>query len=108
MKVYQGWRDKGDKVHVVVDDGHSQRSLCHFERNSATGFEFGYRKFATDDLARSILRDFLGTVPNTEIAQEFKRWFLESLDHLQPWAITGAEVAAWLIIVEAQDCLDPS
>jgi hypothetical protein len=79
---------------VEVVDGGAIRPLIHQCRHSPTGFAWGYGGSGPADLARSILADVMGRIPEPTLYQAFK------FDHVaswgDQWCITEDEVRAWL------------
>lgn len=63
-KQYHGSRFNGRcivVVEIIDDDGTITRTypLCHFNRHSPSGFEWGYSGSGPADLARAIMIDYL-------------------------------------------------
>ena len=99
MKTYRGKRlsCQADPCSAqVVEEGPVKivRPLLHQVHHSPSGFEWGYGGSGPADLARSILADLLGRIPDPAIYQAFK-W-----DHVaswsDEWSITEDEIFAWL------------
>ncbi|MFB9250495.1 DUF6166 domain-containing protein [Sphaerisporangium melleum] len=67
---YLGRKDVGPGE-VLISDIEGQRPLYHHLAHSPTGFSWGYTGEGPHDLARSVLADRLGWVPNMLIYSEF-------------------------------------
>ena len=96
MKTYRGRRcDRQIEPHrvEVVDEG-CKRPLVHQCLHSPDGFEWGYPGSGPADLARSILADVLGWIPDPALYQAFKFDHVASWD--DEWSITEDEIRAWL------------
>jgi hypothetical protein len=65
--------------------------------HSPTGYAWGYGGSGPAELARAILADHLGRVPEPALYQRFKDAFIATLDQESTlWEITSEEVEAWL------------
>lgn len=98
-KMYRGYRDGGDPLSpaiVVVHDERGTHLLKHETGNSPTGFSWGHSGGGSATLAHSILADYLGRVPNTNLCEAFKWAFIAQLEPGRGWMITGEQIAAWL------------
>lgn len=100
MKIYKGKRlgkikDTGSDVEVTVEDDKGKvTDLKHHVYHSPTGFAWGYGGSGPADLAKSILWDYLGEEPQSNLYQEFKWKFVAGWKN--KWQITGDEIKAWL------------
>ena len=102
MKMYRGERAPNGTVRVFVDEGDQRRSLGPARRYPSSGFDYGYDGSGPAELARSILADVLGRPPKWWLYRAVLGQFIEPLDQAEPWAISEAEVSAWLAAVAAQ------
>lgn len=83
-------------VSVVLEDG-EQYLLPHVVLRSPTGFEWGYRGQGPDDLAYSILVDYLGDTERAErLYKDFARAFIVTLDRSSSWTIDDYAIDRWL------------
>lgn len=97
-KVYTGERLRPEEgtlggARVLVDG----EPLRHVVVHSPSGFNWGYGGSGPADLAYAILLDYLGDERlASQLYQDFKWEFIASLDQRKSWAISGAEIEAWL------------
>lgn len=99
MKTYKGMRlrpemETASDVKVTVKEGKEETLLRHHVYHSPTGFCWGYGGSGPSDLARSILWDYLGKEPSSELYQDFKWEFVAAWK--AKWQITSAEIGAWI------------
>ena len=104
MRVYHGCRESDGNVRVAVAMGGWREPLEHLVRHSPDGFDYGSLAPGSIDLARSILADCLGRVPEGAVAFAFAQDFILTLDEQVPWTIAGAEVEAWMVVIDALGC----
>jgi hypothetical protein len=94
--VYEGTRHNG-ALRVRVQVPGESAPLPHPVRHSPTGFECGYGGSGPSDLARCILLDFLGDVPEVErVYQTFKFEVIAELPRNTSWLLNGSYIAEWL------------
>lgn len=91
---YFGLWQEGGHVQVKIGD-EPARDLSHFVDSSPTGLAWGYGGAGPWDLARSILADRLGYVPNWDVVMEFKNGVVAKLS-MPAFSLTFAEVDAWI------------
>jgi hypothetical protein len=101
MKTYRGYTDAGagsgsGPALVTVSDARGTRPLRHEMRHSPTGFSWGYAGSGPADLARSLLADYLGYVPEPGVYQRFKVAVVANIPIGEAWTLNGSEIAAWL------------
>lgn len=104
MKVYRGRRlgkikDTGSDVVVIVQEytlanKGQPTPLHHHVYHSPTGFSWGYGGSGPSDLAMSILWDYLGKEPSSEVYQNFKWEFVAKWK--DEWAINSDEIETFL------------
>ena len=99
MRAYSGERARDGVVRVMVEQDGAARPLAHAVRRNPNRFDFGYDGAAPADLARSILADYLGYAPKWRVYRAFLHQFIVPLDRSEPWAITEAEISAWLVLM---------
>lgn len=87
------WQDHGE-VQVKIGN-EPARDLYHFVDSSPTHFAWGYGGSGPWDLARSILADRLGYVPNGDVVGEFTAGVVAKLP-MPAFSLTFAEVDAWI------------
>jgi hypothetical protein len=110
QKIYQGYsEDDGSAigpsaVFVQTEDGQLSR-LKHEQRHSPDGLSWGYSGSGPADLARSLLADHLGFIPEPAIYQAFKRQHVARWDQGKPWQITTEEIETFLTEPEIQERL---
>ncbi len=109
MKVYAGWRDPEDTVHVTVN----HRPLRHIRFHSPEGFDWGSESSGAADLALSILANYFGErhvnseylqrlqpgkpVPKCwQYHQAFMREATAKFSTTERWLVTGEQIALWL------------
>lgn len=91
---YLGLWEEGGRVQVKVGD-EPARELYHFVDSSPTGFAWGYGGSGPWDLARSVLADRLGYIPNGDVVMEFKNGVVAKLA-MPAFSMTFADVDAWI------------
>ena len=100
MKIYKGKRvgppeglplEEPNDVIVTVNDKHLEHHIYH----SPTGFSWGYGGSGPADLARSILWDFFGTEPMSNMYQDFKWKFIAGWG--DEWEIDFDDIKKWII-----------
>jgi Family of unknown function (DUF6166) len=64
-------RDRVNSVEIITPDHTHARTLYHYVQHSPAGFAWGYTGDGPHDLARSLLADRLGYVPNIGIYSTF-------------------------------------
>jgi len=106
MKIYKGMRlrpeqETASDVKVTVKEGKEETLLRHHVYHSPTGFCWGYGGSGPADLARSILWDFLGKEPTSELYQDFKWEFVAIWE--DKWEITSTEIKIWIIANYGKD-----
>lgn len=90
---YHGQMANGDfKVEVIDDTG--SRKLYHAVEDSPTGYSWGYIGAGPTDMARSLLLDRLGYVPQPLPLNLFCNEVVARLD--DEFVLTYAEVDAWI------------
>jgi hypothetical protein len=87
---------------VTVSHARGTRPLVHHVRHSPTGFSWGYGDSGPADLARSILADYLGYVPEPGLYQRFKFSVVAHWPIGARWTLDGGAIAAWLAADAAQ------
>lgn len=100
MKTYKGMRlrpelETGSDVKVTVKEGKEETLLRHHVYHSPTGFCWGYGGSGPADMARSILWDYLGKEPISQLYQDFKFTFVAAWK--SEWQITSTEIKEWII-----------
>jgi len=122
MKTYRGYTDSDETSGgpngpvVVYEDDHLPYKLRQMIVHSPSGMAWGFGGSGPADLALAILADYLGEAdaipahdrydPTLErrildtraarLHQAFKWQFIAPLDQGAGWALTGAEIDAWL------------
>lgn len=106
MKIYTGKRGEGTSPSVVDDVRILVRTLAqdqsvlgekplrHEVHHSPTGMQWGYHGSGPSDLARSILADHLGEVPEPRVYMRFKDDFVAAWG--DAWIINSDEIDTWL------------
>ena len=107
MKTYSGQRFRDRTVRVYVERAGRRRRLESIAGHSGADFDYGYDGAGPAELARSILGDVLGRPPKWWLYRAFLGQFIEPLDQAAPWAISEAEIVAWLTMIEAQRSGEP-
>lgn len=87
------WEQRG-QVQVKIGN-EPARDLYHFVDSSPTGFAWGYGGSGPWDLARSILGDRLGYIPNWDVVTEFTSGVVAKLP-MPAFSLTFADVDAWI------------
>ena len=104
--MYLGERDAdGTACVVVVEDGRRE-PLPYMAFFSRHGLDYGALSAGSMDLARSILADHFGRIPEAWLYSAFLYSVIHRLDPRAPWTISGAEIVAWLTGVDVQDRLE--
>lgn len=91
---YLGLWEVGGRVQVNIGN-EPARDLYHFVDSSPTGFAWGYGGSGPWDLARSVLADRLGYIPNLDVVMEFKNGVVATLS-MPAFSLTFSEVDAWI------------
>lgn len=99
MKIYKGRRihpeqETASDVIVTVEEGRKETPLKHHVYHSPTGFCWGYGGSGPADLALSILWDFFGAEPITEMYMDFK-WNYVAIWEAE-WQINSEEIGNWV------------
>lgn len=92
---YRGTRHGPGQVIVTVQRGGTVYPLPHRVHHSPDGFEWGYGGSGPSDLARSLLADYIGAVPDPNVYQRFKFEVVAALP-ADGWTLTDADIAQWL------------
>jgi hypothetical protein len=107
MKTYIGIGTDGRqagpvRAYVQLNDGEWE-PLHHWFRHSADGFQWGYGGSGPADLARSILRDWLGYVPEPSLYQAFKRDYVAGwpMHEGECWRVGSDELMLWVLRYQA-------
>jgi hypothetical protein len=90
---YHG-RSADGEFEVLAVDANGQRALYHAVEWSPTGYSWGYLGAGPTDLARSLLLDRLGYVPQPPIVFSFRDDVVGSLD--ESFVLTYADVDIWI------------
>ena len=104
--MYLGERNAdGTARAVIVADGRREPLpyLAFFSRH---GLDCGVLSAGSMDLARSILADYFGRIPEAWLYSAFLYGVIHRLDPRAPWTISSTEIAAWLTVVEVQGRLE--
>jgi hypothetical protein len=90
---YHGRHVEHEREVVCVDET-GQRALYHAVDSSPTGYSWGYSGSGPHDMARSLLRDRLGYVPQLPVVSRFAKEIVARLP--ASFTLTYAEVDAWI------------
>jgi hypothetical protein len=92
--------DSDDPLCVAVQDGAWVYALPFAggrATHSPTGYAWGYHGSGPAELARAILADYLGRVPQGEMYQRFKNEMIATLKQDDTsWIITSTAIELWL------------
>ena len=100
IKNYWGGRGPDGTVRVHVEQEGQRYPVRQLADAPLTGFEYGDDSPGADTLARALLADYLGRLPDPSLCRAFRRRFIESRNRRHPWTISGTEIAAWLAVVQ--------
>lgn len=90
---YHG-RHRDHEYDVLSVDEEGERPLYHAVEDSATGYAWGYTGAGPSDLARSLLLDRLGYVPQRRIVFAFRDEVVSGLD--DSFVLTYEQVDDWI------------
>lgn len=82
------------KFEVVCVDETGERPLYHAVEDSPTGYSWGYLGAGPTDMARSLLLDRLGYVPQVQVVHAFRNDVVAPLP--RSFVLTYAEVDSWI------------
>jgi hypothetical protein len=90
---YHG-RENDSEYEVLSVDEAGTRPLYHAVEASPTGYSWGYIGAGSTDMARSLLLDRLGYVPQSRVVGQFRNEVVVGLGPV--FVLTYAEVDAWI------------